>query len=68
MRPIDNGPMSGAVAQAGGSFLDDRVGQGTTRKEAAASLVKLSSIPYSTGPKHPVVHRCFYKYEKILHS
>lgn len=44
MRPFNNGPMSGAVARSEGSFLD-RIGQGTQHKQAAASLVKLSSIP-----------------------
>lgn len=36
--------MSGAVARSEDSFLD-RIGQGTKHKQAAASHVKLSSIP-----------------------
>lgn len=62
MRPINDGPMSGAVARSGGSFLDDRIGQGTKHKQAAASLVKLSSIPLDQ--KHPVLHRFLQILEK----
>lgn len=57
--------MSGAVARSGGSFLDDRLGQGTKQKQAAATLAKLSSIPLDQSIQ---LFMDFYKYEKNLHS
>lgn len=45
MRPVNNGPMSGAVARPGGSFFGRQDRRRHKNINNVASLVKLSSIP-----------------------